>query len=62
MTTKKLRSTAATNFDKMYSKKKKKLTLVNQDCLIPTASFLKLDSHSRVSPTHTHIVLLGSRP
>lgn len=44
-------------------KRKKKLTLVNQDCLIPTASFLKLDSHSRVSPTHTHIVLLlGSRP
>lgn len=25
MTTKKLRSTAATNFDKMYSKKKKKI-------------------------------------
>lgn len=44
-------------------KRKKKLTLVNQDCLIPTASFLKLDSHSRVSPTHTHIVLLlGSPP
>lgn len=44
-------------------KREKKLTLVNQDCLIPTASFLKLDSHSRVSPTHTHIVLLlGSRP
>lgn len=36
-------------------KRKKKLTLVNQDCLIPTASFLKLDSHSRVSPTHTNI-------
>lgn len=40
-------------------KRKKKLTLVNQDCLIPTASFLKLDSHSRVSPTHTHHIVVG---